>query len=99
MPLPTKPPCNRVGLPIPLNLVHFLIPNLATEFDMKTPSHLFVGTILEDSQPTWLFGHPLQLDPHRKSVSSVEEVVSFIDVMLQMLQLRGPISLVPFENL
>ena len=39
-------PCNQVGLPIPLNLVHFLIRISATKFDLKSPSYLFVGPFL-----------------------------------------------------
>jgi hypothetical protein len=46
MPSLTKLPCNQVDLPIPLNLVHFLIRNSATEFDVKAPSHLFFGPFL-----------------------------------------------------
>ena len=78
MSLLMKPPCNRVDLPIPLNLVHFLIPNLATEFDMTLP-------LTYSSDHSWGFATNLafraspQLDPHRKSIYSVEQVASFID--------------------
>jgi hypothetical protein len=44
--------------------MHFLIRNSATEFDMKTPSHLFRTILGTRNQPG--FSGPPQLDPHRK---------------------------------